>query len=627
MISRRKQRSAADSTPAPLRLLATALGVYIRAAPFTAALRLVSVLVTGLAPVVVAWLTKGLLDQLTGRDGGGLSLWTSASAIAVVTAAGAVVQHVGGYADREIARRVSRFTQAEVFAAVTRLPGLAEVEDPEFQNRLRLAQQSAQNGPQLLAGSLLAIGQAGLTIAGFVVTLVAMSPLVAVLVLASAGPTLGAQLALSRRRAEVTVGTVPRARRQIFYSMLLTDNRAAKEIRLFGLGGFLRERMLTEVTAIQSAERAVDRTTLRVDAGLSTLTAVVSGVALLMTVARIHAGHGSIGDLSILIAALAAVQGGLAGIVAQLGTANQMLILFGHYVQLTRTPASAPDPTPETTPAGHPRLTTSIELRDVWFRYHQDHDWILRGVNLTIPRGQTVALVGLNGAGKSTLVKLLCRLYEPTRGEIAWDGVDIRHHDISDLRSRICAVFQDFMTYDLTAAENIAVGDLTAADDHPRLHQAAATAGATNLVDGLPHGLSTMLSRMFSGSGGSSNSNNGTVSDPGVTLSGGQWQRIAIARAVLRSDTDLLILDEPTSGLDARAEQEIHHSLRRLRTDRSTLLISHRLNTVRTADRIVVLADGVVEEQGTHEALMASGGAYAELFRLQADGYQLSATA
>ncbi|MEY9895616.1 ATP-binding cassette subfamily B protein [Catenulispora sp. MAP5-51] len=605
---------ATSSNPGIPGLLRAATAVYVRAAPLAVALRMIAALVTGLAPVVAAWLTKLLLDRLTGRPGP--SLWSCALAIAAVTAAGATVQHVGAYADREIARRVTLFTQSQVFAAVTRLPGLAEIEDPGFQNRLRLAQQSAQNGPQLLAGSLLGIAQTALVVSGFTVTLIAMSPLLAVLVLASAGPILWAQLALSRRRAEVTVRTVPAVRRQIFYSTLLTDTRAAKEIRLFGLGGFLRGRMLSELTAVQAGDRAVDRATLRADGSLSLLTAVVSGVALLSTVARIRTGHGSVGDLSILIAALSAVQGGLAGIVAQLGTVNQMLILFGHYAGLTRTAApevaasasaSVPVPVPEP-------LKDRIELRDVWFRYHDDHDWILRGVDLTIGKGQAVALVGLNGAGKSTLVKLLCRLYEPTRGSITWDGVDIRDLDINSLRTRLCAVFQDFMSYDLTAAENIAVGDLAAAGDESALRRAAETAGAADLIDGLPQGLQTMLSRMFSGADG----------DRGVTLSGGQWQRIAIARAVLRTEADLMILDEPSSGLDARAELEIHQSLARLRTGRSSLLISHRLNTVRTADWIVVLADGAIREQGSHETLMAADGEYAELFRIQSEGYQLA---
>ncbi|WP_279582148.1 ABC transporter ATP-binding protein [Fodinicola feengrottensis] len=240
----------------------------------------------------------------------------------------------------------------------------------------------------------------------------------------------------------------------------------------------------------------------------------------------------------------------------------------------------------------------------------------MRGVNLFIPRGNSLALVGLNGAGKSTLVKLLCRFYDPVEGEIRWDGVDIREVDPAELRRRIGAVFQDYMHYDLTAAENIALGDLGALQDRPRLEAAARKAGIHQKLSELPHGYDTMLSRMFF--------TESDKDDPesGVVLSGGQQQRLALARAIVRDRCDLMILDEPAAGLDAEAEHEIHASLGAHRAGKTSLLISHRLGAVRDADHIVVLAGGAVAEQGDHATLLAAGGGYARLFTLQAAGYQ-----
>jgi ATP-binding cassette subfamily B protein len=255
-------------------------------------------------------------------------------------------------------------------------------------------------------------------------------------------------------------------------------------------------------------------------------------------------------------------------------------------------------------------LRTGIELRDVWFRY-PDGPWILRGVNVVIPYGRAIGLVGMNGSGKSTLVKLLCRFYEPQRGTILWDGRDIREFDVTGLRGRIGVTFQDYMIYDLSAAENIGVGDLPRLDDRAAIRQAARVAEVDEHLSGLARGYETLLSRAF-------------LDEDEITgnvLSGGQGQRVALARAVMRGQADLLILDEPSSGLDAEAEHQVHAALRRHRLGRTSLLISHRLSALRDADQIVVLRDGVVVERGRHAELIDRGGDYARLFSLQASGY------
>jgi ATP-binding cassette subfamily B protein len=321
--------------------------------------------------------------------------------------------------------------------------------------------------------------------------------------------------------------------------------------------------------------------------------------------------------VTVFVAAVAGMQGAVAGIVNQFGAAHQALLLLDHYCVATNIEPDLPVPRP---PAAVPALANGIVFDDVWFRYGPDRPWVLRGVDLTIPAGRSTALVGLNGAGKSTLVKLLCRLYDPTRGHVRWDGIDIAQFDPADLRARIGTVFQDYVEYELSAAENIGLGDLSRLDDRPRIEAAANRAGVHDVLSTLPRGYDTMLTRMFIEGVDEEHP------DTGVLLSGGQGQRLALARTFLRDDRDLLVLDEPSSGLDAEAEAEVHERIKRSRAGRASLLISHRLNTIRDADSIAVLDGGQITELGSHETLLARDGTYSRLFHLQAEGYADVAT-
>jgi ATP-binding cassette subfamily B protein len=242
----------------------------------------------------------------------------------------------------------------------------------------------------------------------------------------------------------------------------------------------------------------------------------------------------------------------------------------------------------------------------VGFRYPGTERWAVRNLDFTLHAGETLALVGENGAGKTTLVKLLARLYDPDEGRILLDGHDIREYDLDELRGSMGVIFQDFVRYYLTAADNIAVGRIEARDDRPRIEAAARRGLADDVIGRLPRGYEQMIGRWFRG---------------GVELSGGEWQKIAIARAYMR-DARVLILDEPTAALDARSEFEVFQRFKELSAGRTAVLISHRFSSVRMADRILVMAGGEIEASGTHEALLAQHGRYAELFELQAAGYR-----
>jgi ATP-binding cassette subfamily B protein len=583
-----------------------AFGIYFGAAPWAASVSVVVMVVGGLAAVATAWFTRALVDGLAANDGS--RIWAGVAGFGALAVVSPVIMHVSQYALRDAERRVTIRTQQELFAAVSAHPGLTELEDSTFHNRLRLAHEASRFAPTQLNSLVLAIGQEAITVVAFGVTLVRWSPMAGVLVLLAAAPTLIAQIRLARMRGAMLERTVPMFRRQNFYSALLLDMRAAKEIRLFGLGSFFQGRLLRELRAAQSQERHQDRLALWVDSALATLTGLVSLAALAFFVARIADGKGTVGDLMVVIAALAALQMSVSGLVRQIAMLGETFVMFAHYVDITAVIREAPrSPLPAAPP-----LERGVEFDDVWFRYAPDHDWVLRGVTLRIPRGTSLAVVGDNGAGKSTMVKLLCGFHAPTKGAIRWDGVDIATIDPASLRARVGATFQDFMTYDFSAHDNIAVGDISAIDDRARVRAAAVTADMDSVLGNLPNGYDTMLTRAFS---------DGDVPGVGVVLSGGQWQRLALARAALREGADLLILDEPSSGLDVATEHEINRRLMSLRRTHTSLLISHRLNTVREATSIAVLSGGRILEQGSHDELMASGGRYAELFRLQASGY------
>ncbi len=566
-------------------------------------------LVGAVLPVAVTWLTKLVIDSVTAGSAID-ALLPKAIALAVLGALTATLPQLTQYFAAEAQRRVSRAAKDRLYRAVNRFPGLGRFEDPQFLNQLQLA-EAADGAPAQLTIAAMQLVRNAITALGLFGSLYLISPLIAGIVLGAALPTLLAELALARRRVNTALRLSPDERRELFYQMLLSDARAGKEIRLFGTGDFLRGRMMRTMSEIHAVRCALDRRELFVQSGLELFAAVVAGTGLVWAILAAGRGELTAGDIALFIAAVAGVQLAMAGTMSLLAQLSEQLMTFNHYTVVLGAPpelpiAEHPVPTPE--------LRRGIVFEDVWFRYGDDLPWVLRGVTITIPAGLAVGLVGKNGAGKSTVVKLLCRMYDPTKGRITWDGIDLRDLEPARLRDRVGAVFQDFMSYDLTAAENIALGDLSALEDPDRITAAAVQADIHEVVETLPNGYRTMLSREFAEDDGS----DGT----GVVLSGGQWQRLALARAFLRADADLLILDEPNAGLDPEAEAELHTRISTLRAGGTSVLISHRLGTLRDADLIVVLDDGAVTETGTHTSLLAEGGIYARLFTTQAKGYQ-----
>ncbi|MFF0485930.1 ABC transporter ATP-binding protein [Streptomyces sp. NPDC004435] len=594
----------------------TAAGLAWRAGRGALLLYLAGSVVAGLLPAAAALLVRELFDAITQHRPTD-ALVRVAVLLVAVSLGIALVPAVTDFLREQHARRLQLTVQDELFERVNRLPGLRYFENPAFQDELRLAQEAGSSAPGMLIGSVVGGVQALVTFLGFLVTICVLNPLLGALTVVMALPTFHTQLTAGRRRAAVIRDIVANSRRQLFYAGLLTDTDAVKEIRLFGLQDHFKDRARAELAVASEAERRTELRNLVRGVPSSVLGVAVYGVGLVWVVGAVGRGALSVGDVSVFLAATAAIQTGVGQLANTGSNAYQALLTFVSYRALRD---MTPDLRQLEGPAREPGpLRSSITFENVWFRYDDTSPWVLRGVDLTLTAGAATALVGLNGAGKSTLVKLLCRLYDPPEGRILWDGTDIRRFTPDAYRRRIGVVFQDYRRYDLTAGENVGLGRLDRAGDTGAVTGAARAAGIHDRLTRLPAGYDTLLSRIFVPDGEQA------AAFGGQSLSGGEWQRVAVARAFMRADADLLILDEPSAGLDAEAEKEIHDSLRTLRAGATGVVISHRLSAVRDAGHIVVLGDGRVVEEGTHETLMDGGGRYAELFTLQADGYRTDA--
>ncbi len=480
---------------------------------------------------------------------------------------------------------------------------LRDLEDSETQDRLDRARRQA-SGRTGLIGSLFGQAQDMLTLAGFALGIAAYAPwlilmLVAALVPAFLGESRFNTLAYAlsfRRTAE---------RRELDYLRQTgASTETAKEGKLFGLDGFLTDRYRALSTMMQRENRDFAVRRAGWGAALAALGTIAYYAAYAYLAWRTASGSLTVGDLTFLAASFLRLRGLLETVLTGLSTlAGQAMYLADLFAFLAMRPAIVSPADPVAFPA---TLGSGIVFDDVGLRYPGAGRWAVRHLSFTLPAGETVALVGENGAGKTTIVKLLTRLYDPEEGRILIDGHDIRAYDVAALRAGVGVIFQDFVRYDFTAADNIAIGRIDARDERARIELAGERGRADEGIRRLPAGYDQLIGRRFRG---------------GVDLSGGEWQKIAIARAYMR-DAAVLILDEPTAALDARAEFEVFERFKSLSAGRTAMLISHRFSSVRMADRIVVVADGRVEASGTHAELLAQGGRYAELFALQAAGYR-----
>ncbi len=576
-----------------------------QASPTLTIVLAVITLASGLLPTVTAYIAKILLDSVVAA----IQHRGSTTDIVRITlfqfgvlAATAISSSLTTIAQSLLQERMTLTIRHQVMRHASDLH-LAYFEGSTSYDMLRQAAQEAPTRPLSMMTSALGLIRTLITFASMIALLVSISPLLAMVALLAPIPAFISQSKYGSRAFWLTFMMSPIKRRMDYLSSLVTTDTYAKETKLFGLGPYFvdRFRKLGVVAYERQRKLTVKRNVSSTSWGLLS-TLVGSAIALYIALEAVG-GRLTLGDLALYTAAATSVQSSVTGLfTAFSGMYENNLYLDTLYKFL--------DTKPEITAPAKPRPLPStvdghIQFESVSFSYPGADEPALHGVSFEIRPGETVAVVGRNGAGKSTLFKLLCRLYDPTAGRILLDGVDIREYDPAELRTKISAMFQDYVTYQGTAAENIGLGDLNRLTDREHIEDSARRAGADERIARLPTGYDSPLGRWF---------------DQGVSLSGGEWQKIALARAFQR-EAPILILDEPTSALDAQAEHDLFDRLHTLSRGRTTLYISHRFSTVRQAERILLLDHGKVAEYGTHEALMAADAGYAELFTLQAEAY------
>jgi ATP-binding cassette, subfamily B, bacterial len=589
-----------------LRNVPPVLGIVWESGPLVVSLGLFFRLISSLLPLAALWITErivnGVVHAISSHQPVPRQFWWLVAAEFAIALFGGILGRTIDYLDALLADKYTRHISIRVMKHAAELDLIA-YEDPVFYDRLERARVQATDR----LGMIQSIGrlvQQVITAASLSVSILLFSPWLLLLLIVGILPAfLGeshfAFLGYARNFRQTPV------RRELDYLRVLGGSReAAKELKLFGLKDFLIARFTR--LSDQLYRENVDLARRRLIAGsfLSMIGTAGYYSAYVYVIWRTAIGSLTIGKMIFLTGAIMQASSNIQQVFSTLSSiADQALFLTDllAFFEMRPTICSKPHALPAPRP-----ILRGFEFRNVSFRYPGNSRLVLNGLDFHLRAGERVALIGENGEGKTTLVKLMTRLYDPVEGQVLLDGVDLREYSLEDLYREIGVIFQDFMRYEMTARENIAVGRIDEVHNLPLLMAAADKSMANEVIARLPRDYEQMLGRRF---------------DSGVDLSGGEWQKVALARAYLR-DAQVLILDEPTAALDARSEFEVFHRFAELTAGKTALFISHRFSTVRMADRIIVLQHGRIAEDGNHERLLNLGGRYAEMFEMQAANYR-----
>jgi ATP-binding cassette subfamily B protein len=589
-----------------LRNVPAVLKIVWDSGPGVVVFGLVSRLFSSLLPVVLLWITKLIIDGIVharyAHQAVRPGFWWLVAAEFALAVLNSILIRATDYSDSLLADKYTRYVSIRVMNHAASLD-LQAYEDPVFYDRLERARVQATDRLVMIQAIGRLVQQAITTIT-LSISIMLFSPWLMLLLIAGVVPAFLGESHFAFLGYAKNFRQTP-MRRQLDYLRILGGSKeAAKELKLFGLRDFLRARFTRLSDEIYDENVALSRRKLIAGSLLSMIGIMGYYSAYVFVIWRTVQGALTIGALTFLAGAIQQASSNIEQIfstVAAIGDQALFLTDLLAFFEMEPTIRSKPHALPAPKP-----ITRGVEFRNVSFSYPGNARLILDRINFKLHTGERLALIGENGQGKTTIVKLITRLYDPTEGEILLDGIDLREYDLEDLHHEIGVIFQDFMRYEMTARENIAVGRIDEINNLELLKGAAQKSMADQTIGRLSLGYDQMLGRRF---------------DKGVDLSGGEWQKVALARAYLR-DAQLLILDEPTAALDARSEFEVFQRFSELTAGKMALFISHRFSTVRSADRILVIENGKITEEGTHDQLASLGGRYAEMFEMQASSYR-----
>lgn len=592
-------------------LIPRVFGFMWRSAPLlvagTSALRIVE----AVTPALTLWLMKVVVDRIVASLESPVDWSYVLMPILVVTAlrlGNSLVSQINNIWGHILTERVYSAAHSQLLAKAASLD-IAFFEAPQFYDRLTQAKRNV-NRIQSVVWGVPSFLQQFLSLSAVFGLLTILHPLAVVLLICATLPRIYYEGFTARRRFDMETEMMRNYRSSDYYGDLPTQREKIKEIRVFGLRQFLVDRFYKFRDTIVRAIIKLNVRFLKLDISINNLPTIAIALVWAYAVYRTAMGEVSVGTLTMVVAAAHQAVSSLQGLISSGGNLFQNTLFITRFFELLdldpKSVRGSLEPPRSKSPAKIPSLIrTGLELRNVSFTYPGTTIEILKDVSFSIPVGTKLAIVGENGAGKTTLIKLLVRFYDPTSGSIALDRTDYRDYDLSDIRANVSAVFQDFVRYQISASDNIGVGNVGHLANRDAIVEAAKKAGADEFVTKLPKGYETILGKTF---------------DEGVDLSGGEWQNLAIARAFM-SESQILFLDEPTAALDAFGEAALYERFARLTENKTVIFISHRFSTVRMADTIVVLEDGRVIEQGDHETLMKLDGKYRLMFSTQAARY------
>jgi ATP-binding cassette subfamily B protein len=567
---------------------------------------LISRVFSSLLPVLLLWITKliidGIVHAVSTHQAVGPRFWWLVAAEFTLAVLNSFLVRTIDYSDSLLADKYTRHVSIRVLEHASSLDLLA-YEDPIFYDRLERARVQATDRLVMIQAVGRLVQQAITTIT-LSVSIMFFSPWLMLLLIVGVVPAFMGESHFAFLGYAKNFRQTPLHRQLDYLRVLGGSKEAAKELKLFGLRKFLIERFTNLSDEIYAENIGLSRRKLIAGSLLSMVGTMGYYSAYVFVIWRTVNGGLSIGTLTFLAGAIQQASSNIQQMfstIAAIGDQALFLTDLLAFFKMEPTIRSKPNALPAPRP-----IKQGVEFRNVSFSYPGNSRLILDHINFQLHPTERLALIGENGQGKTTIVKLITRLYDPTEGQILLDGVDLRDYDLEDLHREMGVIFQDFMRYEMTAAENIAVGRVEELKNPELLRIAAHKSMADATIERLPKGYDQMLGRRF---------------EQGVDISGGEWQKVALARAYLRN-AQILILDEPTAALDARSEFEVFQRFAELTAGKMALFISHRFSTVRSADRIIVLENGKIAEEGSHEQLSRLGGRYAEMFEMQASSYR-----